>query len=120
MASLIHIPGGGPKGRLLFSNPHNLKRDSTGQEISGAHGDRKNLSIKISTDDGQTWGAPKPVETGSGAYSDLALLPDGTTLCFYERKNLLTIARLKAEWLEEASAVVEPARKDTTNGAASK
>lgn len=110
MGSLIHISGGGPKGRLLFCNPHNLKRDASDQEIPGAHGDRKNLSIKISKDDGKTWGPPKTVENGTGAYSDLALLPDGTTLCFYERKNLLTIARLKAEWLEE-----EP-----TTGAASR
>jgi len=39
------------------------------------------------------------VEEAASAYSDLALLPDGTTLCFYERKASLTVARLSAEWM---------------------
>ena len=99
MGSLIRVPSSEPRGRLLFCHPHNLKYDANGQEIPGAHAGRKNLSIQISEDDGQTWGLPKTVEESASAYSDLAILPDGTTLCFYERKQSLTIARLSSLWM---------------------
>lgn len=120
MGSLIRIPGGNPKGRLLFCNPHNLKRDANGQELPGAHGERKNLTIKISTDDGRSWPTAKTVEEGTGAYSDLALLPDGTTLCFYERKDALTVARLTPEWLNQSDAVIAPASNPVSTGGSSR
>lgn len=120
MGSLIRVPGVNPKGRLLFCNPHNLKRDANGQEMPGAHGERKNLTVKISMDDGRTWQSAKTVEEGTGAYSDLALLPDGTTLCFYERKDALTVARLTPEWLEQSDAVAAPASNPATNGRSSR
>jgi sialidase-1 len=100
MGSLIRIPSEQPRGRLLFCNPHNLKYDVRGLEIPGAHAPRNNLSIRVSEDEGQTWGAPKTVEETTSAYSDLARLPDGTVLCFYERRELLTVARLSSEWLD--------------------
>ncbi|MEI6872740.1 MAG: sialidase family protein [Verrucomicrobiota bacterium] len=106
MGSLIRLPSKEGRGRLLFSHPHNLKYDANGQEIPGAHAERKNLSIQISDDDGQTWSGPKTVEKATSAYSDLALLPDGTTLCFYERKASLTIARLSAEWMNVPAPAV--------------
>ena len=99
MGSLIRIPSKDPRGRLLFCNPHILKYDANGLEIPGAFAPRKNLSVQISEDDGQIWSGPKTVEEAPSAYSDLALLPDGTTLCFYERKASLTVARLSAEWM---------------------
>ena len=120
MGSLIRIPGVNPKGRLLFCNPHNLKRDANGQEMPGAHGERKNLTVKISMDDGRTWQSAKTVEEGTGAYSDLALLPDGTTLCFYERKDALTVARITPEWLAQSDAVAAPASNPATNGRSSR
>lgn len=48
---------------------------------------------------GQTWSLPKTVEESTSAHSDLASLPDGTTLCFKERKQSLTIARLSSRWM---------------------
>ncbi|RFC45466.1 MAG: sialidase-1 [Verrucomicrobia bacterium] len=99
MGSLIRVPSENPRGRLLFCNPHNLKYDANGQEIPRGHAGRKNLSLQISDDDGQTWSLPKTVEEATSAYSDLAVLPDGTTLCFYERKTSLTIARLSPQWM---------------------
>jgi len=110
MGSLIRLPSEGGRGRLLFSHPHNLKYDANGREIPGANAERKNLSIQISDDDGQTWSGPKTVEKATSAYSDLALLPDGTTLCFYERKASLTVARLSAEWMNIPAPAV-PATK---------
>jgi sialidase-1 len=91
-ASICRIPGGG----ILFSNPHNPK-------------DRKrhNLSIKLSEDDGRTWPVAKVLEPGLAAYSDLAVGPDGTIYCFFERGvdkepyARLTLARFGIDWLRQ-------------------
>ncbi|MEI6714146.1 MAG: sialidase family protein [Verrucomicrobiota bacterium] len=111
MGSLLRIPAPLPRGCLLFCNPDSLKLDEQGHEVPGAWAPRKNLAIRISKDDGQTWASPKTIEDGSSAYSDLAQLPDGTVLCFYERicdvkigakserKKMLSIARLPLDWL---------------------
>jgi sialidase-1 len=41
----------------------------------------------------------RTLEPGPSAYSDLAVLPDGTLLCFYEGEDRLTVARFNLEWL---------------------
>jgi sialidase-1 len=103
MASLIRLSEtpAHDKNRLLFSNPHSLKRDENGREIPGGRGERKNVSIKLTYDEGETWPVSKTLEPTSSAYSDLAVLADGTILCFYERKGLITIARFNLEWLTD-------------------
>jgi sialidase-1 len=116
MGSLIRIPSGGSRGRLVFCHPESLKYAADGQEVPGGRGPRKNLSIQISDDDGQTWGRPKTVEDAASAYSDLALLPDGTTLCFYERKDALTIARLSSGWMNLPGTPV-PTKESMPGGA---
>ncbi len=90
---------------ILFSNPHNLSR-AHGKEAPGRSRDRKNLSIKLSRDDGQTWPVNKPLEPGPSMYSDLAVTPTGTILCFYGRSGQpgfagasLTLARFNLDWL---------------------
>ena len=100
MAGLVGLPQ--KPGTLLFSNPHSLEFDpATGQPLPGARGKRRNVSIKLSRDDGKTWPVNRTLEEGSSAYSDLAILPDETVLCFYERDKRLTIARFNLEWLTE-------------------
>ena len=59
---------------LLFCNPEN-----------GQSRERKNLTVKISKDDGRTWTRRVVVEPGPSGYSDLAAGTDGTVYCFYER-----------------------------------
>jgi sialidase-1 len=99
--------------RILFANPHNLAR-ADGKEAPGKSRDRRNLSIKLSYDEGQTWPVSKALEPGYSAYSDLAVLPDGAILCFYERGRKidegkkkstsyagLTVARFNVEWLTD-------------------
>jgi sialidase-1 len=96
------------KNRILFSNPDNLAR-ADGKEAAGKSRDRKNLTLKLSYDEGRTWAVSKPLEPGSSAYSDLAIGPDGTLYCFYERTvtrdgkrlPLLTLARFNLDWLTE-------------------
>jgi sialidase-1 len=102
MGSLLSVPG--PKPRLLFSNPDNLeKAGAKTPPAPGSGRDRKNVTIRESADGGKTWGAKTVIESGPSAYSDLAALPDGTILLFYERAGekgggpygRLTLARLK-------------------------
>ena len=77
MAGIVSHPGtaGAKEPFLLFSNPDTTER---------AHKDRVNVTIKLSEDGGRTWPVSKVLQPGPSAYSDLAVLPDGTILCFYE------------------------------------
>jgi sialidase-1 len=93
MASLVRLPG--TKSRILFSNPNN----PIGRE-------RKNVSVRLSYDDGKTWPVTKSLEPGPRGYSDLAVGPDGTIYCFYERgktspARALCLARFNLEWLTD-------------------
>ncbi len=97
MASIIAHPS--QPGTLVFSSPHRLALDKDGTEIPAGRGKRENLSIKISRDDGKTWPISKTLEPGSSAYSDLAVLPDGTVLCLYEGKKDIQVARFNLEWI---------------------
>lgn len=106
MAGMVRHPGT-PDTRnkpfLLFSNPHTTLR---------SHRERKNVTIHASFDDGRTWPVRRLLQPGPGAYSDLAVLPDGTILCFYESGKpgetrrggdwayaRLTVARFNHAWL---------------------
>lgn len=101
------------KNRILFANPHNLGR-LDGKAIEGKSRDRRNLSIKLSHDEGKTWKFSRTLEAGYGAYSDLAVLPSGDALCLYERGTddgmekkksthytHLTVARFNLEWISK-------------------
>ena len=106
MAGITAHPGTSTvKGPLLlFSHPHTTDRE---------HAARRDVTIHLSRDDGKTWPVSRTLQPGPSAYSDLAVLPDGTVLCFYEsgtdvpkvqRKREwayanLTLARFNLEWL---------------------
>ncbi len=98
MASIIAHPA--KPGTLLFSNPHTLARDATGKEVPGDKGKRENLSIKLSRDDGKTWPVSRTLDAGPSAYSDLAILPDGTVVCLYEKGSDIVAARFNLSWVE--------------------
>jgi sialidase-1 len=73
----------GVRGMLLFSNLDNTARTV---EIGPKHYcDRKNLTIKLSLNDGTDWAKSLVIEPGFSGYSDLAIGPDGTVFCLYER-----------------------------------
>ncbi len=97
MASIVAHPS--KPGTLIFSNPHTLKLDKDGKEVPVGRGKRENLSIKLSHDDGKTWPVNKTLDPGPSAYSDLAVLPDGTVLCLYEGKADVQVARFNLEWI---------------------
>jgi sialidase-1 len=101
MGSLIRLTmrPGSDRNRLLFANPHNpVDRE------------RKNLTVILSYDEGETWPVARSLEQGASGYSDLAAGPDGTIYCFYERGSTeksafrprsLCLARFNLEWLTE-------------------
>jgi sialidase-1 len=111
MASICRLTTSPPadKNRLLFANPHNLEREGKTKPQPGQHRDRKNLTVKLSYDEGQTWAVSKPLEPGISGYSDLAVGPEGIIHCLYERGGtdgktatrtaFLTITRFNLEWL---------------------
>lgn len=65
---------------------------------------RTNLTVRASTDDGQTWSAGKTVQPGQAAYSSTALLKDGTIGVLYETGKAhpyerISFARFSLAWL---------------------
>jgi sialidase-1 len=97
----------GDTNRILFCNPDNLSC-ANGKEAPGKKRDRKNVSVRLSYDEGLTWPIKKSVEPGWSAYSDVAVTPQGTILCFYGRGeksafagDRLTLARFNLEWLTD-------------------
>ncbi len=99
MASIVAYPQ--RPGTLLFSNPHSVSLDKDNQEVPAGRGLRRNLSIKLSHDDGKTWPINRTLEAGSSAYSDLAVMSDGTVLCLYEASEKIICARFNLEWVEQ-------------------
>ncbi len=65
-------PSDSTKNVILFSNPAHPK-------------ERFNMTVRASFDDGKTWPLKHILYAGPSAYSDLAVLADGTALCLYER-----------------------------------
>jgi sialidase-1 len=110
MGGIVRYHHGG-QSLILFSNPHNLDK-AQGKAEPGKNRDRKNLSVKLSRDEGGTWAVNKRLEDGPSADSDLAVTKDGTILCFYGRAGdgkgmtawsggRLTLARFNLEWLQQ-------------------
>jgi sialidase-1 len=108
----------GGKNRILFCNPDNLSR-ANGKEEPGKNRDRKNVSVKLSYDEGKTWAVTKPIEPGPSMYSDIAVTKTGTILCFYGRSGAstglgsfaggrLTLARFNLEWLTDGRDTTAP------------
>ena len=107
----------GGKNRILFCNPDNLTR-ADGKEEAGKNRDRKNVSVKLSYDEGQTWPVARSVEPGPSMYSDIAVAKSGTILCFYGRGDqlgfagkYLTLARFNLEWLTALARKTRPLRQ---------
>ncbi|MDA1008873.1 MAG: sialidase family protein [Planctomycetota bacterium] len=87
MASLVSHP----KGPLLFSNPNSAKQ-------------RVALTIRTSTDDGNTWSDGQLLDSRPCAYSCLAILKDGSIGVLYEcgdksAGETLTFARFPLSWI---------------------
>lgn len=95
------------RSRILFCNPDNTDgKDAKGSSIFRT---RKNLTMKLSYDECQTWDTFKVIESSLSGYSALAICPDKTILCLFERGEVggkdtddyLTLARVDLEWLTD-------------------
>jgi sialidase-1 len=94
-ASLVRLSSGSRgarKSRILLSNPASTRREK--------------MTVRLSYDDGKTWPVSRLLHEGPSAYSALAVLPDGTIACLYERgeKRLyesIRLARFSLGWLTE-------------------
>ncbi|MFJ1614310.1 exo-alpha-sialidase [Streptomyces sp. NPDC088846] len=62
---------------------------------------RRNLTVKMSCDNGRTWPIRKVVDPGAAAYSTLTRLPDGRLGLLYERADYqhITYASFDLKWL---------------------
>jgi sialidase-1 len=111
--SIIRLPDkiGYPVAPIVFANLSDLTGPTRTTKISDrltVHPYmRKGLTVKASVDDCRTWAVCKTLEPGAAQYSDLAVAPDGTILCLYERgakteagdERCLTLARFNWAWL---------------------
>ena len=89
MGSIIRLP----QKNILFANP-----DSTSE--------RRNLTVRMSYDEGRSWPVSKVLNAGRSGYSDLTVGRDGTIFCLYERGStpehrveFLTLAQFHLDWL---------------------
>ena len=74
-ASMISLePAPGTKPRLAFCNPASTDK-------------RKNLTLRISSDEGKTWPVSEVIDAGPSAYSSMVPLPEGEIGILYEHGN---------------------------------
>jgi sialidase-1 len=107
----------GGRNRLLFANPDNLSR-ADGNDLPGTSRDRKNLTVRLSYDEGKHWSEKGVIDRGAAGYSDLAVLPNGTILCVYEKGQQqvkgfhtasIVLAAFNLEWLTNGKDSIKSA-----------
>jgi sialidase-1 len=104
------------RDRILFVNPDNLTRADGKSE---RWRDRKNVTVKLSYDEGKTWEVSKSLEPGGSGYSDVTVDAHGVIYCLYERAgqrnpfspSAVTVARFNLEWLTEGKDKLPPAKE---------
>lgn len=99
-ASIIRytsIADGFDRNRLLFANANDAKN-------------RKNLTVKISYDEGKTWSEGKTIYAGSAAYSSLTLLENGDIGLFFEKDDYQENAfvSFSLNWLTDGKDTFRP------------
>jgi sialidase-1 len=83
-AGLVRIPRRKGPPLWAFSNPDSQSRADGKDQPSK---DRRNLTLRLSRDEGRTWTTLRVLDPGPSAYSDLAPLNEKTLLCLYEARN---------------------------------
>lgn len=75
---------GKASGKVLFANPASEKA-------------RAGMTLRLSTDGGESWVEQKVLHEGPAAYSDLAVDLKGNILCLYERGDVRPYERIRLE-----------------------
>lgn len=99
-ASLIRFTSkrdGFEKNRLIFSN---AKSEDA----------RRNMTVRLSYDEGKSWTEGKTIYSGPSAYSSLTVLGNGEIGLFFERDGYAenTFVRFSLEWLTDGEDRYEP------------
>lgn len=99
-ASIIRMYPNAPQGskdaqKLIFTNSYN-----------GANSQRKNLTARVSCDDGQTWPGIRQFQPGFGAYSSATALSNGNYGVLYEAsyKTDIRYGTFNQDWLNVVCA----------------
>lgn len=97
------------KNRILFANPVSgaIAAGSVGSDPRG----RFNVTVRMSYDEGKTWPVEKRILTGPGAYSSMAVFPDGSVGILFETGPVFgnfddysakeVFARFTVDWLTD-------------------
>ncbi|HPM81241.1 MAG TPA: sialidase family protein, partial [Candidatus Anammoximicrobium sp.] len=82
-------PSPSARSRIVFANP-------------ASNAARKQLTLRLSYDEGRTWAKSRVLYGGSAAYSCLTKLSDGTIGVLFERDGYrrISFARVDVAWLE--------------------
>ena len=112
MASMVRYskaPEG--KNRILFCNPDSHDAPQIGNKANSYV--RKNITLRMSYDEGKTWPIAKVIEPNLSGYTDLAVTPDGTIFLAYEHgetngekvmsSKYLSVAKFKLDWLTDGA-----------------
>ena len=102
---LTSMSAGSDKNRLLHSIPNASSR--------------KNVTVFLSTDEGESWPTKKSICPKGSAYSSLTVLPDGTIGCYYEEDGLeggyqMRYIRFSLSWLTDGADSITA--EDVTTG----
>ena len=81
---------GSDKNRILFSN-------------ANSSSSRKNMTVRLSYDEGKTWPVQKTIYAGSSAYSDMTVMDNGDIGLVYEKDDYSYIVfdRFTLNWLTD-------------------
>lgn len=90
------------KDRLLFVNPDSKE-------------ERRNLTVRISYDNGDTWSNGKVIYEGKAAYSSITILRNGDIGVLYEKDDYASIEFVvfSLEWLTDNADNYRPPRRNT-------
>lgn len=98
MIRLTSITGGSDKNRLLHTIPNASSR--------------QNVTVFLSTNEGESWPIKKTICPKGSAYSSLTVLPDGTIGCYYEEDALeggyqMRYVRFSLDWLTDGADSID-------------
>lgn len=103
MASMMRLQS--PKA-ILFVNPDSQHFN---EEKTSSIKRRKNLTVKLSNDEGKSWTTEKVLEPGNAGYSDLATGSKGKIYCLYETnetegwKYKIVLKSFTIKWITDNS-----------------
>lgn len=104
----LSYPVSGERSRIVYSHCDNgTEADPRSRSRFFV---RRNLTVRLSYDEGRSWPDGRVIEPGYAGYSDITVAPDGTMFCFFEtgvaggtasanNTGSLVLAHFNLEWL---------------------